>query len=289
MSFRHSASSDSESAWGHGGGGGGGGGAGHGEDEEYNQCHADVYENIKALTILFGTISQQAQAVGTKEDSLKHRNTLKQNIDNATKSVKETQAAIKRLATLCTNPRAGKVSQERKQKVDKLSQDFNKFTDKLRELVKIANDKADNTPIPADRSGRDNNQSLYSSSSDNNDENRVLLQRQQEHAQLEDDLDFQDSIVKDRDQQIRAIQGQMVQVNEIFRDLAKLVEDQGEMIDNIQTNIVSASQNVEAGLKEVKDADKSQQSSRKKLCFLAIFVTVLVAIVVIVVVVLTKK
>jgi len=81
----------------------------------------------------------------------------------------------------------------------------------------------------------------------------------------------------------------VVQVNEIFRDIARLVEDQGEMIDNIQTNIVTASDHVEAGLKEVKEADKSQQSSRKKLCFLAIFVTVIVAIVIIVVVVLTKK
>jgi len=104
---------------------------------------------------------------------------------------------------------------------------------------------------------------------------------------LDDELDFQDNIIKERDTQIKTIQGQMVQVNEIFRDLAKLVEDQGEMIDNIQTNIVSASQNVESGLKEVKEADKSQQSSRKKLCILAIIVTVIVAVVVIVVVLVT--
>jgi len=286
MSFQSSAASDTES---------GAFGQGYQNnasyndgDDEYTQCHTEVYDSIKTLTGLFGTISRQAQAVGTNKDGSTLRSQLKANIDSALQQVKTTQSTIRKLASLCNNTRAGK---ERKQKVDKLTQDFDKFTEKLRELVKIASDKMDSAPVSVDK-GKDS-QSLYSRSQANNqsedEEEKMLLDKQQDLAQLDDDLDFQDSMIRDRDAQIRVIQGQMVQVNDIFRDLARLVEDQGEMIDNIQTNIVSASQNVEAGLKEVKEADKSQQSSRKKLCFLAIFVTVLLAIVVIVVVVLVKK
>jgi len=261
-------------------------------DDEYTQCHTEVYDNIKTLTSLFGTISQLYQSVGGKQDGPKLRNQLKANIDTAVQLVRNTQNTIKRLASLCNNSRAGK---EKRQRVDKLSQDFDKFNEKLKELVRMATDKKDSTPLPPERSSHNSDQ-LYSRSpiseeDRQQEENKSLLeaQRQDQLVQIDDELDFQDAIIQERNEQIRAVQGQMVQVNDIFQYLAGLVEEQGEHIDNIQTNIELASQHVVAAGKELKGADKSQQSSRKKLCFLAIFVTIIIAVVVVVLVLTVGK
>jgi len=163
----------------------------------------------------------------------------------------------------------------------------------MKELIKISNNKMEAVPLTSNK-----NKIRFASYDDssshaepvqgadsNEGESRALLQRQAQVARLDDELNFQDGIIKDRDTQIRALHGEIVQVNEIFKDLARIVGEQGTMIDSIQNNISSANTNVEAGLNEVKEADKHQQSSRKKLCFLAIFVTVIVAVIVVVLVV----
>ena len=62
----------------------------------------------------------------------------------------------------------------------------------------------------------------------------------------------------------------MIEVNDIFKDLARLVEEQGEMVDNIQTNISTAATHVETGVDEIKKANEYQQSSRKKLIFIVV-------------------
>lgn len=103
----------------------------------------------------------------------------------------------------------------------------------------------------------------------------------------QDEREFQDSLISERDAQIRTIQGQMVEVNDIFKDLARLVEDQGEMVgasreeakstvsglilaDNIQTNVTTAATHVDTAVSELKTASEYQESSRKKLCFIAV-------------------
>jgi len=100
------------------------------------------------------------------------------------------------------------------------------------------------------------------------DDYHALLARQREEQELvtlQDETDFQDAIIYEREKEIKEIQVQMIQVNDIFKDLAKLVEDQGEMVDNIQTNISNVAAHVGTAVDEVKDAHTMQQSSRKKI------------------------
>lgn len=42
--------------------------------------------------------------------------------------------------------------------------------------------------------------------------------------------EFQDALIHDRDQEIRAIQAQMLEINEIFKNVATLVDEQGELV-----------------------------------------------------------
>lgn len=71
---------------------------------------------------------------------------------------------------------------------------------------------------------------LTAVSVDEDDDNSRLLGHQQQYARLEADREYQDSIIRQRDIEIRGIQGQMIEVNEIFKDLARLVDDQSVMV-----------------------------------------------------------
>jgi syntaxin 7 len=47
---------------------------------------------------------------------------------------------------------------------------------------------------------------------------------------LEADREYQDALIHDRDQEIRTIQSQMSEINEIFKNVATLVDEQGNLV-----------------------------------------------------------
>lgn len=54
----------------------------------------------------------------------------------------------------------------------------------------------------------------------------------QEVVLLDNEIAFNEAIIEERDQGIQEIQHQIGEVNEIFKDLAVLVHEQGTMIGN---------------------------------------------------------
>eukprot|EP01129_Flabellula_baltica_P005518 TRINITY_DN2008_c0_g1_i1.p1 TRINITY_DN2008_c0_g1~~TRINITY_DN2008_c0_g1_i1.p1 ORF type:complete len:142 (-),score=31.56 TRINITY_DN2008_c0_g1_i1:22-447(-) len=100
---------------------------------------------------------------------------------------------------------------------------------------------------------------------------------------LEEEVRIQDALIQERDIEIRKIQSQMQELNEIFKDLATIVLEQGEMVDNIGLNIRSAGKNITKGNKNLDDALRSSTSFKKKMCYVAILITILAGLGVIVV------
>lgn len=58
----------------------------------------------------------------------------------------------------------------------------------------------------------------------------VTLSSRQEVLQLDNEIVFNEAIIEEREQGIQEIQHQIGEVNEIFKDLAVLVHEQGVMI-----------------------------------------------------------
>ena len=54
---------------------------------------------------------------------------------------------------------------------------------------------------------------------------------------MDNEIAFNEAMIEEREQGIREVQEQIGQVNEIFKDLAVLVHEQGIVIDDIQSNI----------------------------------------------------
>lgn len=135
--------------------------------------------------------------------------------------------------------------------------------------------------------------SHYYAARDEEDEQASLIeaQRAQEYAQLSNDVDAQNSMIQYRDQAIRSLQRDMSEVHDMFKDLANLVSEQGNMVDDIESNVISAANDVSSGHDAVLKANESQQKSRSKLCIIAVVITIIVALAVLitVVVIMTKK
>ena len=95
-------------------------------------------------------------------------------------------------------------------------------------------------------------------------------QQQQEQIPRDD--------VQERQNAIRQLESDTVDVNKTFNDLAKIVHEQEELIDSIEANVETAETNVARGNTQLHKSRHHQASARKKkfFCFLLLIVSILV-------------
>ncbi|XP_031564081.1 syntaxin-16-like isoform X3 [Actinia tenebrosa] len=91
------------------------------------------------------------------------------------------------------------------------------------------------------------------------------------------------AIIELREKEIQSIVQSISELNEIFRDLATMIVEQGTILDRIDYNIEQASVKVEQGLEQLKKAEQHQKSSRKMLCIILISVILIILLVALVI------
>ncbi|KAJ8323248.1 hypothetical protein BDV3_004344 [Batrachochytrium dendrobatidis] len=97
-------------------------------------------------------------------------------------------------------------------------------------------------------------------------------QRQEARKALEDIQSKHKDVVK--------IEKSILELQQLFMDMAVLVAAQGEVIDQIAVHIDNAANDTEAGAQSLAQATKLQKKSRKKMCIIIIFIIIGVVIVV---------
>eukprot|EP01102_Stenamoeba_stenopodia_P006789 TRINITY_DN1892_c0_g2_i1.p1 TRINITY_DN1892_c0_g2~~TRINITY_DN1892_c0_g2_i1.p1 ORF type:complete len:306 (+),score=60.32 TRINITY_DN1892_c0_g2_i1:289-1206(+) len=88
---------------------------------------------------------------------------------------------------------------------------------------------------------------------------------------------------EETERQTRQILSAVTDLTDILKDLALLIVEQGTVLDRIDYNIEHASHDVEQALENVKKAEESQKSTKKKYCMMVLcclIMAVLVGIVI---------
>ncbi|XP_068952579.1 syntaxin-2-like isoform X2 [Petaurus breviceps papuanus] len=84
--------------------------------------------------------------------------------------------------------------------------------------------------------------------------------------------------IESRHKDIMKLESSIRELHEMFMDMAMFVETQGEMINNIEKNVMNASDYVEHAKEETKKAVKYQSKARRKMMFIIICVIILLVI-----------
>ncbi|KAL8048098.1 hypothetical protein ABFX02_07G041700 [Erythranthe guttata] len=120
---------------------------------------------------------------------------------------------------------------------------------------------------------------IISSSGDGNGGEEFLSRAIQEHGRgkvIETVVEIQD-----RHDAAKEIEKSLLELHQIFMDMAVMVEAQGEQMDDIEHHVMNAAQYVGDGTKSLKVAKDHQKSSRRCLCIGIILLLVLIIIVII--------
>lgn len=112
----------------------------------------------------------------------------------------------------------------------------------------------------------------------------VTLDGHQQQTQIldvvrQDDIDFQQSLIREREAEIQNIQQGISEINSIFKDLGTLVTQQGEQVDSFEDNITDIAGNTRNAVDELLAANEYQRKRRNwSMCVLIVLIVVLVLI-----------
>ncbi|KAI9173081.1 hypothetical protein H9P43_007212 [Blastocladiella emersonii ATCC 22665] len=85
--------------------------------------------------------------------------------------------------------------------------------------------------------------------------------------------------IQERHQDIIKIEKSILELQQLFVDMSVLVAQQGELLNQIDSHVTKAVDYTEQGVEEMKEANKIQKRSRKRMCIL-IFCLVILAVVI---------
>ena len=105
----------------------------------------------------------------------------------------------------------------------------------------------------------------------------IMMENAPPNALLQTSQDTLHSILETRRDLVR-MEASIKELQQMFNDLAVILNEQGEVMDQIKGNVEKSIQYVEKGREALKDAKKYQKSSKKKMCYviIAVFVIFLV-------------
>jgi syntaxin 7 len=100
----------------------------------------------------------------------------------------------------------------------------------------------------------------------------------------QDEVDYQENLIIEREGEIRQIEQSVGELNELFRDVAHIVREQGDMIDAIDVNVENTLTDTRGADVELRSASRYQKAARNKACCLLLIMAIVLLIIILAVV-----
>ena len=107
-----------------------------------------------------------------------------------------------------------------------------------------------------------------------------LLQEQVPRLANQDEVDFQESLIVEREAEIRNIEQSVGELNELFRDVAHMVHEQGASLDVIDGNVVQTRDDTREADGQLRTASRHQRAARGTACCLLVILVVVLTIII---------
>jgi syntaxin 7 len=246
--------------------------------QDFERLYQLVAHNIKQINQNVNQIATMVKTMGNpSRDSHDMRIKLRDMIEDTKRIAADTNKSFKDLShSQTSNPG------EDKKRTSKLRNDFQACLERFQEVSKVAISKSNDTVAPKPgRGGLLSNPAPYMDESEDEQHSLVQAQKRQQLMQLDSERDFQSALIDEREEGIKQIESTIQEVNDIFVDLATLVNEQAGMVDNIESHIDTTVSNTGRGVVELRKAAQYQEAARTKMCCLVVIILAVVAVVVV--------
>ncbi|KAF4091976.1 hypothetical protein AMELA_G00015770 [Ameiurus melas] len=233
-----------------------------------------IGSNIQTITQQTSEIQRTVNQLGTDRDTPDLRQRLQQKQQYANQLAKETDKCLKEFSSLPVShdQRQRKIQRER------LVNDFSNALALLQKTQRQAAQKEKEFVARVRASSRVS--SGFADDPFGGQASPFESETQAQTQSYDDGITEEDlHLIQERETSIRQLESDITDINEIFKDLAVMVHEQGDMIDSIEANVESAEVNVQSATQQLSSAATYQQKSRKKMCILIGVLALLIVII----------
>ncbi|KAI9793493.1 MAG: hypothetical protein M1816_007925 [Peltula sp. TS41687] len=238
------------------------------DDPEFQRLIKDLSAKLFNLKNSTGKLSNQVALLGTKRDTERVRERVHDLLEDLRASFKEVGEGVKKIQTW------EDVGPKQKFYQMKLSQEFQSSLTEFQTVQRSALEK--------ERAARTAALEEQQQSGPTSPEGQRGGLQEQEHVRLapQDDVDFQEALIIERESEIRNIEQSVGELNELFRDVAHIVGQQGEQLDLIADNVETVRDDTRGADVELRAASRYQRNARTRACCLLLILAVVLTVIV---------
>uniref|UniRef100_A0A8I3W441 Syntaxin-7 n=1 Tax=Callithrix jacchus TaxID=9483 RepID=A0A8I3W441_CALJA len=217
-----------------------------------------ISSNIQKITQCSVEIQRTLNQLGTPQDSPELRQQLQQKQQYTNQLAKETDKYIKEFGSLPTTP-----SEQRQRKIQK-DRLVAEFTTSLTNFQKVQRQAAEREKEFVARVRASSRVSGGFPEDSSKERNLVSWESQtQPQVQVQDEEITEDDLrlIHERESSIRQLEADIMDINEIFKDLGMMIHEQGDVIDSIEANVENAEVHVQQANQQLSRAADYQRWS----------------------------
>jgi len=244
-------------------------------ETEFQRLAQNIGTNIQKILQNVSSMQRMITQIGTPQDSTQLQNQLHQIQHYTGQLAKDSSKQLKELNNYppeeALDPRQWKLQRER------LQSDFTRALDNFQRAQRSAAQKEKDVIKKFKNHG--------GLSQPQGDDNLIDIEgggQSKTQLMLEEEHNLEQ--LQERERAVRQLEADIGDVNQIFKDLAAMVHDQGEMVDSIEANVETASIRVNEGTDQLRQAERYQNKARRKKLILAIIGAVVLAIIIAIIV-----
>jgi len=232
-----------------------------------------MVERTTQLNNEVAQLNRLCEQLGSSRDGDSLRRQLRAKREECTSLCKSTTQILKRIH----------VHPQDKVKYERLINQLNAIVTRCQKLIQESIQKERVMPLLSSSGSRGSFPPIAQQQhqEDDRDEEERVFQSKLKKLEAES-MEVDAAIIQERNREMQQLEKELISLNEVFVDVAHMIQEQGEDITTIEQQTSSAAAYTEEGTTEIRKANEYQKSARKKLCCIAVLVTVILLVVVIV-------
>ncbi|KAI9827003.1 MAG: hypothetical protein M1826_006482 [Phylliscum demangeonii] len=241
------------------------------DDPEFKKITQSLSAQLFNLTSNIVKLSNQVALLGTKRDTERVRERVHNLLEDTRSGFKDVGEGVKKVQAWEDVSPAQKYTQQ------KLSREFQSALAEFQTVQRSALEKQ-RTSARAARTALEEQQSSGNVAA-SGDQTGELQEQEQLRLAPQSDVDFQDSLIIERESEIRNIEQSVGELNELFRDVAHIVGQQGTQLDMIADNVENVRTDAQGADAELRTASRYQKNARSRMCCLLLILSAIVAVI----------
>lgn len=258
------------------------------DDPEFDRLSQDLMNKLFTLSGNTSRLRTEIGHLGTRRDTARVRERVRDLIDESSETLKAVGEGVKRVQTWGEGQQGGdELTPAQKYKQQKLFREFRSSLEEFQALQRQALEKQRASVSAAraaaheeEEGGRGGDNVPLSPTG----QQQQQLMQQDLRLAPQDEVDFQEALIAERETEIQNIEQGVGDLNVLFQQVAQIVTEQGEQLGGIAENVERTHEDTRGADRELRQAARYQKNARGKACCLLMVLSIILTIIVLAVV-----